>query len=913
MSDQLRGCINLALVSALLPMSGVLIAPTAIAQTQEMVIEEIVVTAQRREESLQEVPISISAFDANTIESKQIENFSDLQFASPNISYSKTQFTSSSFQIRGLGSLATGASTDGSVGVHLNDVPLYASRQYELEYFDLERIEILRGPQGTLFGRNATGGVVNMITAKPTNEFGAFLELEAGDYDSRKAKAWINIPMGDTFSARIAGLTTKRDGYTENLVTGNDIDGRDSTSLRGSLRWQPTDRTTVDFMVSWFDEDSNRSRAQKQLCNADPVGNYGCLPDALGFGLPNSNSELANIVVTDLVLEALAPGAGVLALQPFGLNQNNQLVPTDLRQVAIDFEPQYKADETLFNLALNHEFEYSTLTVSLAHQETSVWSRTDSDQKVGQPLAVPAAFPFLFPTTAGALYADGSFPVSQFNDTDLGVIGGYVLQSANALLAYDESASEGEQSTVEVRLASDFDGAWNFLLGGLYFDYESGVDYFVGTNTFDYFSLIAAGVDGIGIPSPYFTSRSDFFGLKSTGFFGELYFQPSETVRVTLGLRHTTDEKDLRDRSTLLAGAPTIIGTPQPSPGTFAPYREASVEFSEMTGRLVVDWAPSDDVMVYGSYSRGYKGGGINPPFDPVVFPNLTEEFQPEFIDAFEIGMKSTLADGRLQANMSAFWYDYQDLQVTRIQNRTAFNDNIDADVFGLEGEFIFAPTDRFVANLGISYLNTEIGDVSVLDTRDPTNGQAGTTLVKDIGNASNCVLLWNGGPDPATTLPLVDPLFGLLPFSSCDALAAVPYGLLGLPYSYSDGLEANIAGNALPNSPELSVSLGAQYDFPLGDAYTLSVRGDYYWQDESYSRIFNKSIDRIDSWDVINAQVTLEPVEGRWYLRGFVQNAADDDNITGMYVGDPALGLITNVFTIEPRRYGVVFGIHFD
>jgi iron complex outermembrane recepter protein len=175
----------------------------------------IVVTAQRQNQSLQEVPIAVSAFTAEALEAQQIENASDLQLTLPNVSFTKGNFTGSSFTIRGIGDLCVGVSCDSATAIHTNGSPLFATRLFETEYFDLERIEVLRGPQGTLFGRNATSGVVNIVTAKPDlTAFGASGDFEYGNFNSIKAKAMLNLPIGETLGVRLAGFYLERDGYT---------------------------------------------------------------------------------------------------------------------------------------------------------------------------------------------------------------------------------------------------------------------------------------------------------------------------------------------------------------------------------------------------------------------------------------------------------------------------------------------------------------------------------------------------------------------------------------------------------------------------------------------------------------------------------------------------------------------------
>ena len=200
-------------------------------------IDDIIVTAQRVGQSLQDVPIAISAFTAEALEKQQIDNSSDLQLSLPNVTFTKSNFTGATFTIRGVGDLCVGGTCDSATAIHANDLPLFGTRLFETEFFDLERIEVLRGPQGTLFGRNATAGVVNFITAKPElGEFRAGIEGEYANYESYKAKGFINIPLGETLGVRLAGTYLKRDGYTKNLFNGDRIDDRDQYAVRGSLR-----------------------------------------------------------------------------------------------------------------------------------------------------------------------------------------------------------------------------------------------------------------------------------------------------------------------------------------------------------------------------------------------------------------------------------------------------------------------------------------------------------------------------------------------------------------------------------------------------------------------------------------------------------------------------------------------------
>ena len=245
------------------------------------------------------MPIAVSAFSAEALEKQQIENSSDLQLTLPNVTFSKGNFTGSSFTIRGIGDLCVGVSCDSATAIHLDGTPLLATRLFETEFFDMERIEVLRGPQGTLFGRNATSGVVNFIPQRPDlTGFKGSGEIEYGNFDAIKAKGMINVPLADTLGVRVAGFYMKRDGYTENVFDGSKLDGRDMYSVRGSLRWEPTDSTTIDLSASYFREKDNRLRIQKQMCQRDPTGVLGCLPNRREYGTQNSNSNFTGTLTS---------------------------------------------------------------------------------------------------------------------------------------------------------------------------------------------------------------------------------------------------------------------------------------------------------------------------------------------------------------------------------------------------------------------------------------------------------------------------------------------------------------------------------------------------------------------------------------------------------------------------------------
>jgi outer membrane receptor protein involved in Fe transport len=860
-------------------------------------LEEVIVTAQKRAESAQDVPIAITAFDEEAMRDKQINGFADMRFTAPNVTYTKANFTGNNFQIRGVGTNLVAASSDSGVGVHVNEVPLISPRLFETEYYDVEQIAVLRGPQGTLYGRNSTGGAINMITRTASVEgFEGNVEGQYGNYDHKKVVGAVNVPLGDTFAVRFAGLWLDREAYTDNIYTGSDVDGRDQYSGRLSFKWLPSDSTEVDLMLSYFDEDSTRTRSQKTMCHNDPSGILGCLPDRLEFDVPNPSSQLSNILASDALL-------GPLGVFPLGSNERGT-VPADLRKVASERDPIYEADETLATLSIKQEIGDYTLAFVGGYQDTEVLSQMDYQWTVGAPLEVPALMQLVAPTNYAALYSDGLWPISGASATGTGSIGGYVDSYSEGLEAYDQSNQSSEQYSAELRLQSNFEGAFNFLLGAFWMDVDLENEYFVFSSGFDYLANIypaaVARLDGFGWVGPQFNNQTVDYNIESQALFGEVYFDITDTLKLTLGARYTIDKKSITDRQILLNRDPAT-GDPvfQPLGADLeipTPTRNTDDEWKETTGRLVLDWAVGEGTLAYASFSRGYKGGGFNPPFDPLEFPSQEPDFDPEFVDSYEIGVKNTLLDNRLQANLTAFFYDYTDMQISKIVNRTSFNENTDAEIYGFEGEFIFAPDINWLFNANVSYLSTEVKGFETIDTRDPTAGRSDVTLIKDLTNASNCVAL------------LPPDLFAELAgsqFSSCAALAGA-----GIPIT--DGITVDLDGNSLQNAPEWSVSLGAQYAFQLAGDSELTLRVDYYWQDDMYARLFNRPIDKIESWDIWNAQATYTSTDNRWYARAYVKNISDDDNLVGMYVTDPSSGMFTNVFSIEPRTYGLAVGYNF-
>ena len=289
---------------------------TEIASTPETALssaslETVTVTSSKIGGDVQNIPISITALSQEQLTATQTAGGPDLVKQVPNMTFTKTNFSGYSIQLRGIGTQAISVTTDPAVAVAFNDIPFIRNHFFEQEFYDVSQVEVLRGPQGTLYGRNATAGVVNLISAKPTDQFEAMLSADIGNYQNRRFEGMINIPIvDDRVDLRIAGEWTKRNGYTFNAITDAPIDGRDLWSGRVTLGFKPTEKLTTTLVWEHFSEDDDRLRSSKQLCKTDT-------PPASVNGVPVQPGSLSS-----------SGGGGVLNLSADYLSQGCK--PTSL-------------------------------------------------------------------------------------------------------------------------------------------------------------------------------------------------------------------------------------------------------------------------------------------------------------------------------------------------------------------------------------------------------------------------------------------------------------------------------------------------------------------------------------------------------------------------------------------------------
>ncbi|HXU98913.1 MAG TPA: TonB-dependent receptor [Caulobacteraceae bacterium] len=939
-------------------------------------VGELVVTAQKKSENIQSVPISVTAFSGKALQAQKIEGGPDLLKGVPNTSFTKTNFSGYDLTIRGIGTEAVSVTTDPGVSVNLNDMPLIRNRLFEQEFFDIDRVEVLRGPQGTLYGRNATGGAVNVITAKPTATFGGEIKAEYGNYDSRRVSGFVNLPIiGDKLDLRIAGAWTKRDGYEFNSITGHNIDGRDLWSGRVTLGFRPSEKIHGYLVWEHFNENDSRERSGKQLCTRDPgptsVGgvtnlsplasafmSQGCADASLyspsAFGTPNGLSipfVLAGVQNTQTI-----------GIDPKTFNSINLLKPIDpyggemqspnLREIASIFDPKYRAKADVVELIVNWDIsDHLQLT-----SETDLdWDNYFSSEDYNRFNTVPG----VFNSSAGLLNSDLSGPAP--NITPGGVYCDPQLGCSNTIAGLDESKATSFQFSQEFRLSSSFKGPFNFSLGADYTYYHTDEDYFV---FFNIISALAQSTGPVGNssanlsrcitpngniatvsptsnvgcvyidPNPlasvnglghnYFRSQNPY-KLESEAIFGEVYYNITPTLKLTGGLRFTRDIKTFTPIPSQVLLSSADGGTVD---GGYPTLENIKQYFPALTGRLAIDWTPTipftTKTLLYASYNRGYKAGGANPPgigystqpFLPGLPPlvqlfSYPATFKPETVDAFEVGAKNALMGGALIFNLGAFFYNYKNYQVSQIEDRTAINENFNAEVWGAEMETIWQPTRHLRINATVGYEGSRLANGSQsIDVEDRTQDNPAYALLKaNEFIPSNCVVSTafiakiiqydrsNGLSDDAN-LGEICPgsiLSLALPFQ--PTAADLPNG--------GRGFFANVSGHSLPNAPPWTFSIGAQYDLEFAGGWRSTFRVDYYHQAGSWARVYEDPIDRLEGWSNVNLRLTVAPPSGRLEFEIYVKNLLNQTAITGAFINSDDTALTTNVFTTDPRLIG--------
>ena len=941
--------------------------PVSAQETTANSIEEVIVTSQRVEESLQDVPIAVTALTADMLDDMQIESGSDLQMITPSLSFQGGDAGGGTFNIRGITNLAVSATSESGVEVHVNDLPVGSTTMQDGEFFDMERIEVLRGPQGTLYGKNSVGGAINLITARPAfgDSFGK-VSVDVGSFDLLKTKLMLNIPLGDSMAMRIATSSIEREGDIENIyskATMKDLNGRDSNAFRLSLAWQLNDSTDILLVHDHYEEDSSRHYVNNRYCKRDPSVAVGCTP-----GAPLVH-ELTHPMAT--FVENLAILTGILDYTPV---TDMSGAPKGFWQSNNRGNPRYIVDQDITQLIINHTIN-DNWDMTLSHsRKDRLYDRTgvyESEEYDRLRFKDNPYFP------GGNVPMSGYGANCNLDDGTLGSYGGCLTDTMNYPDGFDRQYNpDSENEVTEIRFQSNLDGNWNYLLGAIHTEASGKSVYDIAANGLDALALFPPGVLTGGLPQGFVQlyaplyRTSSMAASRSSAVFGEVYYQPNDRIKYTLGLRRTEDYKEQYGRSPFLSvvgfgsqgnGFAALPGQSIPAFGqswyASGTPGDPETEYANNTGRFVVDYVLNDNTLVYGSISKGFKGGGFNPALDPAKYPDTPQVFPSTELTAFEVGFKADFPAQGMRWNAAAYMYDAEDYQVTKIQNKTRVNEGIDVDMMGFESEFIWVPINapEWQFNMGIAWEESEIASGEMI--MNPANADLCLTtgcgnwhLMKNAADGEVFVVrkdvatviwnMWQGGlwgplqalivpaefhgdrvtgqPTPVSFLPNVTP--GHLPSLTASRdlyaqyMVSTACSILGCnpADAIKDGLLSDIGGNTLTH-PELSMNLGVQYTMTT-EKFNVNFRLDAYRQDERYTTLFDLEWDKVPSWTEYNAMISITPPvsDPKWRIDIYGQNITDEQNI--MHIGEATapLGFNKSIWAREQATYGVKWTYNF-
>lgn len=658
--------IMLSSAAALCLGSGTAFAQEASNQTEGL--DEVVVTAQRYEQNLQETPLSVVAVDAEQLDALGVSSLQGFDTFVPNISIGGTAAQGNAvanFAIRGIGGAPSGFVTqESAVGVYIDDILFARPNGALLDLLDVERIEVLRGPQGTLFGRNTAGGAVRYVTHQPSQELEGNIRVGVGSYERRDVSGVLNLPLGDVFAARLSFANKDRNGYVDRIIDGGATGDSHSETFRLQLRAQPTDRIDINLSVdSIRTEDSGAPTVIGEFSATDlfTAALYGAQSvggPPVSIAAVNSMRALAPASVSPsnycgqgLVLAAAVPLASISACALSDLQfYYNQAGPNSVYGGTPDV----------------NQFESTGVSLSLAFE------LTDN---------------ITFNSLSGYRTSDQF----QFQDWD---------RTPIPLVQLRETINI-EYFTQEFQLiGTSFSDRLHWQAGVFYYDdqaddFRRRYDPSAGANS------ASEGAAGVGRG----TVENKFITTTSLAAYGQGTFNFTDQFSATLGVRWTQDEKDytsFRDgRGRVLLGTPPVL-TPQP--------RSVSGEWENFSPRIGLEYRWTPDIMTYVSAAQGFKGGGFNDTLQStcsttalpgdVLFNCGLSEFQEENLVTYEAGFRSDLFNNRVRFNATYFSTRYESQQIQLIDSGPPplqYTVNGDSSIDGVELEFMGAVTDNLL------------------------------------------------------------------------------------------------------------------------------------------------------------------------------------------------------------------------
>lgn len=581
---------------------------SSVASAQAL-LEEIMVTAQKREQSLADVGIAISAYSGEQIRALGFTELTDITLQVPNLQVLTTPGLPAVFNIRGVSQNDFADHLEAPVAVFMDEVYQSGLPALDTTLFDVERIEVLRGPQGTLFGRNATGGLIHYVSKRPTEEFGGSASLTLGQYSQIRTEGAINLPISSKVLTRFSFATNNHDGWVENRV-GKDLHDVSSYGYRAQVKLLPSDNFDLLLALRGANNNDTTAGFQHDALTTDA--------DGLGIAVPDNVDVYGTCAGCD----------------PRGYRDDDG----DVHAVEHDKLGMFKLD-----------LVGGTATANLRLGETTLTSITDY-------------------YTYDKVYESDS-DASPFD------------------IARYDTVQDFKQFSQELRLAGSNERL-NWVGGFYYLDIEAQQDQ----------TAAAFGA--------FFSSPSWEVTTKSWAIFGQVDYKFAERWFITIGGRYTEDNKEMQYVRTDNFGGEDIFNADL--------YPDlAKKDYNNYSAKASLNWEPTEDVLAYLSFTRGHKGGSFaGPIFPPVVPESLPHD--EEVIYSYEAGIKGSGFGGRMRYNAAIFYYDYNDYQAFSFANLVQAIYNVDAQVYGLEGEIQTNPIKNLDLSLGVTLLDAKAKDVEL-------------------------------------------------------------------------------------------------------------------------------------------------------------------------------------------------------
>ena len=703
-TDLLAACALLALPGVAFAQTVPATGPaTAAAADSSPELDDIVVTAQKREQRLQDVPAAVSAIGGADLQARGVTETSDLMGTVPSLQittpYGRTQ---PNFSLRGV-SVANefSASTASPVGIYVDEVYQSFRASHGQQLYDLDRVEVLRGPQGTLYGRNTTGGAISFFTKKPSLDgTHGYVTLGYGNYDTKTAQGAIETAIiPDKLGIRIAGTYAKGDGWQYNPIQKRDVGTTDTRAIRASLRWKPSDRLEINLK-------GYGARDNPLAPNPYALGQLAGGQDALGYSRFDPQPLLGGRLLKDNEVAANSGGHYFTSSAGVALNVRYD-ISDDLTVTSItgwdkgkyhnspfdcDGSPndlcslRYLSTSKNFNQDLRFTYKHDRLNVvaGLYYGKDTVKTHNDIDFfGILRPILLGAGLPPTFSNPAIA------------TPDSIGILPAFALNPAlnPTLAASCAPVVVNPNGFLDARslLALQTDIALNNTGGG------------------GFGGAISSACRAAGAP-PFTPILGDqFYTIKrpSAAIYGDASYDFTDRLTVSIGLRYTHDKVQyLNGRTTIRdLGGQNIVASTIPYSFPYNPNLpavEQREKANRLTGRANISYKLADDVLGYVNYSRGYRSGSFNG----LAYQGTNQVYyiQPEQIDAYEGGLKTRLFDRRVQLNLAGFYYEYKNHQVTQVIGATTFTRSANGHLFGGEAELAIQVLDtlRFDGSLGI-------------------------------------------------------------------------------------------------------------------------------------------------------------------------------------------------------------------